>query len=90
MFLWILFLEKDNEKRIWERLFNLINNAVFGKSMENVRKDKGIKVVTKVRRIIYLILNQIIILQSFSQKSVCNEWTCLSNTFNIRSKQNIE
>ena len=45
--------------------FNLMNNAVFGKAMETVRKHRNIKLVTTGRR----------------RKCLVSEWTYHTTTF---------
>ena len=61
-------LRQKANSNLEKYFFKLINNAVFGKTMKNMRKYKDIKHVATGKRRNYLVSEPIIIQQNFSQK----------------------
>ena len=62
------YLRKKDKNNFEKYLFKLMNNAVFGKTLENVRKHRNIKPVATDKRSNYLVSEPNYILQSFRQK----------------------
>ena len=48
-------IRKNAKSELKNECFKRMNNAAFGKSMKNVRKRRGIKLVTTESRRIYLV-----------------------------------
>ena len=91
--------KKKKKKRLWEILFKLMNNSVFGKTMENVRKHRHIKhVTTERRKKLFVGRTKLSYYKVFDRKCVdyknekkkknsnIYEWACLLRFISIRSE----
>ena len=76
--------------------FKLMNNSVFGKTMENVRKHRDIQLVTTERRWNYLLsvpnyhtkkfFTEYLLAIEMKKTQILTKKSCLFRTFNVRIK----
>ena len=88
-------LRKKTKNYFEKYFFKLINNADFGKTMENMGTHRDIKLVTTERRRNYLVSESNFHTTKFFRENLLaiemkkNRDTCPFKTFNARVKKNI-
>ena len=89
-------LRKKAKNDFEKDFFKLMNNAVFGKIMENIRKRRDVKLVTTKRRRNYLVsepnyyttkfFTENLLAIEMKKNTDTYEYTCPFRTFNTRIK----
>ena len=76
-----IWAKKKARYDFWKDFFKLMNNSNFGKTMENVRIDRDIKILTTKKEETIWYSNQIIIQQNFLKKFISNRNEKNTNTY---------
>ena len=87
--------EQKPKERLWKRLFKLMNDSVFSKTMGNVRKHRDINLVTTNRRRNHSVsepnchttkrFSKNLLAIEMKKNESKNEWASISSFINTRN-----